>query len=138
MNNDVSSPTDATVAVGLTATAVAAARLPPNTQIGPYRILSLLGEGGMGSVYLAEQQSPVFRQVALKLMREQLSSPLARVWFEVERQALAQMQHPAIAQVYDAGSSEDGTLFLAMELVEGVPITRYCQAHALDRGARLA
>ena len=111
--------------------------LPPDTCVGPYRILRLLGRGGMGSVYLAEQQSPVFRQVALKLIREQAGNPLARVWFEVERQALAQMQHPAIAQVYDAGATPDGTLFLAMELVDGVPITRFCREHRLDRSARL-
>lgn len=136
MNGGNSTSEAATEAIGIGARG-AADVLPPDTCIGPYRILGLLGQGGMGSVYLAEQQSPVFRRVALKLIREQAANPLARVWFEVERQALAQMQHPAIAQVYDAGATPDGTLFLAMELVDGVPITRYCREHALDRAARL-
>src|SRR3982751_2999332 len=97
--------------------------LPPGTQIGAYVIRGVLGEGGMGCVYLAEQVRPVHREVALKLIREQVSSPLARAYFDVERQALAQMQHPAIAQVFDAGTTEQGHPYLAMEVVEGRPIT---------------
>ncbi|HEU4665214.1 MAG TPA: serine/threonine-protein kinase, partial [Dokdonella sp.] len=101
-------------------------------------IRSVLGEGGMGRVYLAEQLRPVHREVALKLIREQVASPLARAYFDVERQALAQMQHPAIAQVFDAGTTEQGYPYLAMEVVEGVPITRFCREQQLGRDARLA
>jgi non-specific serine/threonine protein kinase/serine/threonine-protein kinase len=80
----------------------------------------------------------VHRDVALKLIREQVASPLARAYFDVERQALAQMQHPAIAQVFDAGTTEQGYPYLAMEVVEGMPITRFCREQQLGRDARLA
>ncbi len=111
--------------------------LPPGTRLGNYLVHDKLGEGGMGRVYLAEQLRPVQRKVALKLIRAQVASPLARAYFDVERQALAQMQHPAIAQVLDAGTTEDGHPYLAMEWVDGAPLTRYCREHALDRQARL-
>ena len=123
-----SAPTDAT----------AGATLEAGAQLGPYVIRRVLGEGGMGCVYLAEQQRPVRREVALKLIREQVASPLARAYFDVERQALAQMQHPAIAQVFDAGTTEQGHPYLAMEVVEGSPITRFCRDEKLRQGARLA
>ena len=112
--------------------------LLPGMQIGAYVIRGVLGEGGMGRVYLAEQMRPVHREVALKLIREQVSSPLARAYFDVERQALAQMQHPAIAQVFDAGTTEQGHPYLAMEVVEGSPITRFCRDEHLHRDERLA
>jgi len=111
--------------------------LAPGSRLGPYVIRELLGEGGMGRVYLASQLRPVQRQVALKLMRGQVASPLARAYFDVERQALAQMQHPAIAQVFDAGTTEDGYPYLAMEVVEGLPITRFCREQRLSREERL-
>jgi non-specific serine/threonine protein kinase/serine/threonine-protein kinase len=136
-SNEVST----TAATELQGAAVAAAEgdnLAPGMRLGPYLIVRLLGEGGMGRVYLAEQQAPVHREVALKLIREQMASPLARAYFEIERQSLAQMQHPAIAQVFDAGTTPDGTAFFAMELVDGVPITRFCRDEKLDRAARLA
>ena len=112
--------------------------LAAGTWIGAYRIRRSLGEGGMGQVYLAEQTAPVHRDVALKLVREQIASPLALAWFEVERQALAQMQHPAIAQIFDAGTTEDGHAYIAMEYVEGAAVTDYCKSHALDRDHRIA
>ena len=112
--------------------------LEPGALLGPYVIRGVLGEGGMGRVYLAEQMRPVRREVALKLIREQVASPLARAYFDVERQALAQMQHPAIAQVFDAGTTEDGHPYLAMEVVAGSPITRFCRDGRLGLGERLA
>jgi non-specific serine/threonine protein kinase/serine/threonine-protein kinase len=112
--------------------------LEPGAQLGPYVIRHLLGEGGMGRVYLAAQLQPVRREVALKLVREQVSSPLARAYFEVERQALAQMQHPAIAQVFDAGTTDDGHPYLVMEVVQGRPVTQFCNEEKLDRAQRLA
>jgi non-specific serine/threonine protein kinase/serine/threonine-protein kinase len=116
----------------------ASATLAPGAQLGPYVIRHVLGEGGMGCVYLAEQLQPVRREVALKLIRGQVASPLARAYFDVERQALAQMQHPAIAQVFDAGTTVQGHPYLAMEVVEGKPITRYCREAGLGLGERLA
>ena len=107
--------------------------LGEGTRIGSYRIRRALGEGGMGQVYLAEQTAPIHRDVALKLMREQIASPLALAWFEVERQALAQMQHPAIAQIFDAGTTPEGHAFIAMEHVEGKPLAEFCTSHALGR-----
>ncbi|HEY0179796.1 MAG TPA: serine/threonine-protein kinase [Dokdonella sp.] len=112
--------------------------LAPGAHVGAYVIREVLGEGGMGSVYLALQTQPVRREVALKLIRGQVAGPVARAYFDVERQALAQMQHPAIAQVYDAGTTADGRPYLAMERVVGVPITRYCRDHRLGLDARLA
>ncbi len=112
--------------------------LQPGTQLGVYVIRGVLGEGGMGHVYRAEQLRPVRREVALKLIRAQVASPLARAYFDVERQALAQMQHPAIAQVLDAGTTEHGHPYLAMEIVEGRPITQFCREEKLARGQRLA
>lgn len=120
------------------AAASATAPLAAGTVFGAYVIRSVLGEGGMGCVYLAEQTRPVRREVALKLIREQIASPLARAYFEVERQALAQMQHPAIAQVFDASAGDDGHPYLAMEVVEGVSITRFCRDERLSLDRRLA
>ncbi|MBA8883603.1 serine/threonine-protein kinase [Dokdonella fugitiva] len=138
MHGDETSADDATEFIGRTAATGSAEALEPGMQLGPYLIRSVLGEGGMGRVYLAEQLRPVHRDVALKLIREQVASPLARAYFDVERQALAQMQHPAIAQVFDAGTTEQGYPYLAMEVVEGVPITRFCREQQLGRDARLA
>ena len=133
-----SDPNDATEFVGRSGDGAAQDGPAPGASIGPYLIHGVLGEGGMGRVHLAEQLRPVHRRVALKLMRAQVASPLARAYFDVERQALAQMQHPAIAQVFDAGTTEQGHPYLAMEVVEGSPITRFCREHALARDERLA
>ena len=99
--------------------------------IGPYKLLELLGEGGMGSVYLAEQRRPLRRRVALKLMQTGRMSPTARARFDAERQALARLDHPAIGRILDAGATDDGELFFAMERVVGERITNYCDRHRL-------
>ena len=106
--------------------------------IGPYRILELLGEGGMGVVYRAERTGEIRREVALKVIRAGLRSPQARARFEAERQALARMNHPGIARIFDAGTTGEGVPFFAMELVHGEPITAWCDHHRLDLEARVA
>ena len=104
---------------------------------GPYRILRLLGEGGMGTVYLAEQTHSIHRLVALKVVKLGLSSSQILSRFNYERQALASMDHPNIAHVYDAGASEKGRPYFVMEYVDGVPITQYCDQHRLNIEERL-
>jgi len=110
---------------------------PPPKQIGPYKILQEIGEGGFGSVYLAEQESPVRRRVALKLIKPGMDSRQVIARFEAERQALAMMDHPNIAKVFDAGAAETGRPYFVMELVKGVPITEYCDQHKLSIRSRL-
>lgn len=95
--------------------------------LGRYRLVRQIGEGGTGIVYLAEQVEPVRRQVALKILRRGMNSARSLACFELECSALARMNHPNIARVYDAGSTEDGRPFLAMELVSGERITRFCE-----------
>lgn len=107
-------------------------------QIGPYRILEKIGEGGMGAVCLAEQTEPIKRRVALKLIKggaHSSSEIVAR--FEAERQALAMMDHPNIAKILDGGQTEDGTPYFVMELVDGVPLTEYCDREKLTIRERL-
>ncbi len=118
--------------------AVAGDTLPPGARLGRYRIEALLGRGGMGEVYRAEQLEPVRRTVALKLLRARRLDARHLAYFEVERQLLAQMRHPAIAQVYDADTTADGHPFFAMEFIAGSPLTRYCEEHALSLRERLA
>ncbi len=98
----------------------------PEVRIGPYKLLEKLGEGGMGTVWVAEQTEPVRRRVALKVIKAGMDSELVLQRFEAERQALALMDHRNIATVLDAGSSEAGLPYFVMELVQGVPITTYC------------
>ncbi|HVJ82140.1 MAG TPA: serine/threonine-protein kinase, partial [Planctomycetia bacterium] len=105
---------------------------------GRYTLAEVIGEGGMGSVYLARQTEPVKRQVALKLIRTGMDSAAVNRRFEAERQALAVMDHPNIARIYDGGLTPTGQPFFVMELVPGVPITRYCDERRLDIRARLA
>jgi tetratricopeptide (TPR) repeat protein len=112
--------------------------LPSGLKVGPYRIVRLLGEGGMGAVYLADQVEPIERAVALKLIRGQVRGGLAEAYFMVERQALARMDHPAIAKVYDAGTTPQGHPYFAMEWVDGPALSAYCAEHALTRDAILA
>jgi non-specific serine/threonine protein kinase/serine/threonine-protein kinase len=112
--------------------------LAQGARLGRYRIESLLGEGGMGAVYRAEQLEPVRRTVALKLLRAQRLDARHLAWFEVERQLLAQMRHPAIAQVYDADTTPDGHPFFAMEFIAGSPITRFCDERAMPLADRIA
>jgi serine/threonine-protein kinase len=103
-----------------------------------YKLRQQIGEGGMGTVFFAEQLRPVRRQVALKLIKRGMDSRGVLARFESERQALALMEHPNIARVLDAGTASDGRPFFVMELVKGIPITEYCDAHRLDIPARLA
>ncbi|MEL7500680.1 MAG: serine/threonine-protein kinase [Planctomycetota bacterium] len=106
-------------------------------QIGPYKILQSIGEGGMGSVYMAEQEKPVKRRVALKIIKAGLDSKQVIARFEAERQALAMMDHPSIARILDAGTTDNGQPFFAMELVKGIPLTDYCDQHKLSIADRL-
>jgi hypothetical protein len=103
----------------------------PGTRVGPYKLLQQIGEGGMGIVYMAEQEQPVRRKVALKIIKPGMDSKAVVARFEAERQALAMMDHAHIARVYDAGTTESGRPFFVMELVHGVPITRYCDDNHL-------
>ncbi len=105
---------------------------------GRYKLRQGIGEGGMGSVYLAEQLQPVKRQVALKFIKPGMDSRTVLTRFESERQALALMDHPHIAKVLDAGTTEAGRPFFIMELVKGIPLTDYCDRHQLDLPTRLA
>jgi serine/threonine protein kinase/tetratricopeptide (TPR) repeat protein len=110
----------------------------PGTAVGPYRLIQQLGEGGMGTVFLAEQAQPVRRRVALKLITPGLDCRQVIVRFEAERQALALMDHPNIAKVFDAGSTPAGRPYFVMELVNGLPLTDYCDQHRLMPRQRLA
>jgi eukaryotic-like serine/threonine-protein kinase len=105
--------------------------------LGNYRIVSRLGEGGMGQVWLAEQTGPLQRQVALKLIRVGLYDDSVLQRFESERQSLASMSHPSIAKVFDAGTTPDGQPYFAMEYVPGLPITEYCDKKKLTIPERL-
>jgi serine/threonine protein kinase len=107
------------------------------TVIGRYHLLQKIGEGGMGEVWLAEQKEPVRRRVALKLVKAGMNSREVIARFESERQALALMDHPAIAKVFDAGSTPQGAPYFVMEYVAGVPITTYCDNHRLNMRERL-
>lgn len=106
-------------------------------RLGPYRLERELGEGGFGRVWLAEQSEPVRRSVALKVLKAGMDSREVVARFQAERQALARMEHPGIAKVYDAGQTERGRLWFAMEYVHGAPITEYCDTHRLDLQSRL-
>ncbi len=105
--------------------------------VRPYRVVELLGEGGMGAVYMAEQTEPVRRQVALKIIKPGMDTKQVIARFEAERQALAVMDHPNIAKVFDGGATETGRPYFVMELVRGVPITEYCDMHKLSVRERL-
>ena len=106
-------------------------------RFGPYTTLRTLGEGGMGIVYLARQEQPIHRTVALKVIKPGMDSRQVIVRFESERQALALMDHPNIARVFDAGAAEDGRPYFAMEYVPGVPLLEYCDANRLTNPQRL-
>jgi serine/threonine protein kinase len=107
-------------------------------QIGPYRLLEAIGQGGMGSVFLAEQEQPLRRRVALKIIKLGMDTKEVVARFELERQALAMMNHTNIAKVLDAGSTEHGRPFFVMEYVPGLPLTEYCDRHQLSTRERLA
>jgi len=120
-----------------TAQVAAPRRVAPAPRVRGYEIVRLLGQGGQGSVYLAEQASPVRRLVALKVVRGDADTGLVLRRFDSERQALARMQHEAVARIFDAGASEDGRPYFAMEYVEGAPITTACDARCAPLTARL-
>src|SRR5687767_14671631 len=109
----------------------------PQRQIGPYKLLQVIGEGGFGTVYMAEQETPVRRRVALKVIKLGMDTRQVVVRFEAERQALAIMDHPNIARVFDAGATDAGRPYFVMELVKGDPITQYCDAARLTPRQRL-
>ncbi len=105
--------------------------------IGPYKLMEQIGEGGFGLVFVAEQQQPVRRKVALKIIKPGMDSRDIIARFEAERQALALMEHPNIAKVFDAGATESGRPYFVMELVRGIPIVEYCDQHQLTASERL-
>jgi len=121
----------------LTARPAATVEETPGQIIGPYTLVRQLGEGGCGVVWLAEQTSPLRRQVALKVIKLGMDTRSVIARFEAERQTLALMSHPDIARVYDAGTTDAGRPYFVMEYVEGVPITRFCDEQSLDMEARL-
>jgi serine/threonine protein kinase/tetratricopeptide (TPR) repeat protein len=133
VNSDIVNPlyTEATVDQGV------ASGSAPGATVGAYRLLEIIGEGGMGEVWLAEQKQPVRRRVALKLIKAGMDTREVIARFESERQALALMDHPAIARVFDAGSAQQGRPYFVMEYVTGIPITSYCDKHTFTTRERL-
>src|SRR5262249_13355043 len=109
----------------------------PGIVIGPYKLLEQIGEGGMGLVYVAEQEYPIKRRVALKIIKPGMDSKQVIARFEAERQALAMMEHANIAKVHDGGTTSEGRPYFVMELVKGTPITDYCDTHRLTTRQRL-
>ena len=109
----------------------------PGTVIGRYKLLEQIGEGGFGVVFMAEQEEPVRRKVALKIIKPGMDTKEVIARFEAERQALAMMDHPNIAKVLDAGATESGRPYFVMELVRGVPITDFCDQNSLTTRERL-
>src|SRR5271155_3224883 len=105
--------------------------------IGRYKLLQQIGEGGCGVVFMAEQEEPVRRKVAIKIVKPGLDTKGVIARFEAERQALALMDHPNIAHIFDAGATGSGRPFFVMELVQGAKITDYCDEHSLTTEARL-
>ncbi len=127
---------DDTLAFGPKATSALPAESATARRIGPYRLLQVIGEGGMGEVWLAEQIEPR-RKVALKVIKAGMDTKQVVARFESERQALALMDHPAIAKVFDGGSTPEGRPYFVMEYVAGVPITEHCDTNKLSTTARL-
>ena len=106
-------------------------------RIGRYKLLQQIGEGGFGTVWMAEQTEPVTRKVALKIIKQGMDTKEVIARFEAERQALAMMDHPNIAKVLDAGETDTGRPYFVMELVRGIPITKFCDQQKLDLQQRL-
>lgn len=124
----------------LTPAADEAVRAPsekPGDRIGRFKLLEKLGEGGCGVVYMAEQEEPVRRRVALKVVKLGMDTKEVIARFEAERQALVLMDHPNIAKVFDAGATETGRPYFVMELVRGMPITQFCDQQQLSVRERL-
>src|SRR5437588_11884073 len=129
--SDFFAPTDKPAASAITASEAV------GTKIGRYTIVERIGEGGFGAVFLAEQQHPVRRRVALKLIKLGMDTKRVHASFHPERQALAMMDHPHIAKVLEAGATDAGRPYFVMELVKGVPITEYCDRQKLAPRQRL-
>lgn len=129
--------TSPTQDLGIASLPTAPGEEPIGTRIGRYKLLRKIGEGGCGVVYMAEQQEPVRRRVALKIIKLGMETKSVIARFEAERQALAMMDHPNIARVFDAGATDRGPPYFVMELVRGVKITEYCDQHRLSTGERL-
>ena len=136
----LSSPT-ASKADELTRAVTAVGGSPPTeasgSSIGPYKLLQVIGEGGFGVVYMAEQEQPVRRRVALKVIKLGMDTKQVIARFEAERQALALMEHPNIARVLDAGATDTGRPYFVMDLVKGITITEYCDSNRLSTRERL-
>ncbi|MBN1940329.1 MAG: serine/threonine protein kinase, partial [Candidatus Aminicenantes bacterium] len=126
---DMNEPSDKTMTLGSAGETV---RI-----IGPYRLLQKIGEGGMGEVWIAEQHKPLHRRVALKLIKGGMDTRQVITRFESERQALAMMDHPAIAKVFDAGETDEGRPYFVMEYIQGIPITEHCDKSRLTTQERL-
>ena len=120
-----------------TATQLAGANLRERQRIGPYRLLEKIGEGGMGEVWLAEQVEPVRRRVAVKIIKLGMDTERVIARFEAERQALALMDHPSVARVYDAGTTPNGRPYFVMEYVSGISLTEHCDRERLTIRQRL-
>ncbi len=118
-------------------TAMLAVTEKPGDRIGRYKVLQQIGEGGCGVVYMAEQEEPVRRRVALKVIKLGMDTKSVIARFEAERQALALMDHPNIAKVLDAGATETGRPYFVMELVRGIKITEYCDQNKIFTDDRL-
>ncbi|CAN5403326.1 hypothetical protein BH09PLA1_BH09PLA1_09370 [soil metagenome] len=134
---DVPESARSTILSSATKAPISQLREAPGTRIGPYKLLQLIGEGGFGSVFLAEQDKPVVRKVALKIIKLGMDTRQVVARFEQERQALAMMDHANIARVFDAGATETGRPFFVMELVKGDPIVDYCDKNNLSIHDRL-
>ena len=115
----------------------ASSDLPQLREIGPYKLLEQIGQGGFGTVYMAEQTAPVRRKVAVKILKPGMDSSEVIARFEAERQALAMMDHPNISRVIDGGTTETGRPYFVMELVRGIPLTAYCDEARLTTEERL-
>src|SRR3954469_12062360 len=109
----------------------------PGTVIGPYKLLEQIGEGGFGVVFMAEQEHPIRRRVAIKVIKPGMDTRQVIARFDAERQALAPMDHPNIAHVLDAGATDSGRPYFVMELVRGIPITNFCDQNRLSIDERL-
>ena len=135
------SPTMSEANAAALAAASAAASAPPErpgSRIGPYKLLQVIGEGGFGVVYMAEQEEPIRRRVALKVIKPGMDTKQVIARFEAERQALAMLDHPNIAKVFEAGATPNGRPYFVMELVRGTSITDYCDEQRLSTRERLA
>ena len=142
MNNDQPQPDDSLPELSSDGTELSKRPRPEaagkeRKQIGPYKILQKIAEGGMGAVYMAEQSEPIKRRVALKLIKAGRDTEQIIARFDAERQALAMMDHANIARIFDAGTTDDGSPYFVMELVNGVPLTEYCDRNKLSIRERL-